>query len=233
MDWFDLLAVQGTLKSLLQHHSLKASALQYSASFMVQFSHPYMITGKTIALTRWTFAGKVMSLIFNMLSRLVIAFLPKIKHLLISWLPSPSALILEPKKIKSVNLSTFPLSICYEVMGADAMFLVFWMLNFKPGFSLSYFTFMKRLFSSSSLSAIRVVSATYLRLLIILQAILIQAYDSSSLAFCLLYSVYKLNKQGDKIRPWHTPFPILNQSLVQCPFLTVASCPATGFSGGR
>ena len=98
IDWFDLLAVQRTLKSLLQHHSSKASVLQYSAFFMVQFSHPYMTTGKTIALTRWTFVGKVMSLLFNMLSRLVIAFLPRSKHLLISWLQSPSAVILEPKK---------------------------------------------------------------------------------------------------------------------------------------
>ena len=100
MDWLDLLEVQGTLKSLLQHHSSKASILQHSAFLMVQFSHPYMTTGKTIALTTWTFAGKVKSLLFNMLSRLVIAFLPRIKHLLISWLQSPSSVILEPKKIK-------------------------------------------------------------------------------------------------------------------------------------
>ena len=98
MDWLDLLAVQGTLKSLLQHHSLKASILQHSAFFIVQLSHPYMTTGKTIAFTRWTFAGKVMSLLFNMLSRLVITFLPRSRHLLISWLQSPSAVILEPKK---------------------------------------------------------------------------------------------------------------------------------------
>ena len=101
IDWFDLLAVQGTLKSLLPHHSSKASILQSSAFFMVQLSHPYMTTGKTIALTRWTFVGKVMSLLFNMLSRLVITFLPRSKHLLISWLQSPSAVILEPKKIVS------------------------------------------------------------------------------------------------------------------------------------
>ena len=105
VDWLDLLAVQGTLKSLLQHHSSKASILQYSAFFIVQLSHPYMTTGKTIALTRWTFVGKVMSLLFNMLSRLVIAFLPMSKCLLISWLQSPSAVILEPKKIKSVTVS--------------------------------------------------------------------------------------------------------------------------------
>ena len=98
MDWLDLFAVQGTLKSLLQHHSSKASILQVPAFFIVQVSHPYMTTGKTIAFTRWTFVGKVMSLLFNMLSRLVIAFLPRSKHLLISWLHSPSAMILEPKK---------------------------------------------------------------------------------------------------------------------------------------
>ena len=106
MDWLDLLAVQGTLKSLLQHHSSKASILQHSAFFIVQLSHPYMTTGKTIALTRWTFFGKVMSLLFNMLSRLVLTFLPRSKHLLISWLQSPSAVILEPKKIKSATVYT-------------------------------------------------------------------------------------------------------------------------------
>ena len=105
MDWLDLLAVQGTLKSLLQHHSSKASILLHSAFFIVQLSHPYTTTGKTIALTRWTFVGKVMSLLLNMLSRLIITFLPKGKHLLISWLQSPSAVILEPKKIKSVTVS--------------------------------------------------------------------------------------------------------------------------------
>ena len=122
MDWLDLLAVQGTLKSLLQHHSSKASILQCSALFTVQLSHPYMTTGKTIALTRWTFVGKVMSLFFNMLSRLLITFLPRSKHLLISWLQSPSAVILEPPKIKSATVSP---SICHEVMGLDAMILVF------------------------------------------------------------------------------------------------------------
>ena len=122
MDWLDLLAVQGTLKSLLQHHSSKALILQRSAFFTVQLSHPYMTTGKTIALTRWTFVGKVMSLLFNMLPRLVITFLPRRKHLLISWLQSPSAVILEPPKIKSATVSS---SISHEVMGPDAMILVF------------------------------------------------------------------------------------------------------------
>ena len=119
MDWLDLLAVQGTLKSLLQHHISKASILQRSAFLMVQLSHPYMTTGKTIALTRWTFVGKVMSLLFNMLSRLVITFLPRSKHPLISWLQSPSAVILEPKKIKPVTVSIVSPSVCHEVMGPE------------------------------------------------------------------------------------------------------------------
>ena len=121
----DLLAVQGTLKSLLQHHSSKASVLQHSALCMVQLSHPYVTTGKTIALTRWTFVGKVMSLLFNMLSRFVIVFLPRSKVLLISWLQSPSAVILEPEKIKSVTVSIVSPSIYHEVRGPDAMILVF------------------------------------------------------------------------------------------------------------
>ena len=117
IDWLDLLAVQGTYRSL-QCHSSKASILRHSAFFIVQFSHPYVTTGKNIALTRWTFVGKVMSLLFNMLSRLVIAFLPRSKHLLISWLKSPSAVILEARKIKSVTVSTISPSICHEVMGS-------------------------------------------------------------------------------------------------------------------
>ena len=137
MDWLDLLAVQRTLKSLLQHHSSKASILRHSAFLTVQ--HPYMATGKTIALTRRTFVGKVMSLLFNMLSRLVITFLPRSKHLLISWLQSPTAVILEPRKIKSDTISTVFPSICHEVMGVDAMILVFWILSFKPTFFFIYF----------------------------------------------------------------------------------------------
>ena len=142
IDWLNL-------KSLLQHHSSKASILQCSAFFIVQLSYPYMTTGKTIALTRQTFVGKVMSLLFNMLSRLVIAFLPRSKHLLISWLQSPPEVILELKKIKSVTGSIVSPSICHDVTGPDAMILVFWMLSFKSTFSLSSFTFIKRLFSSS------------------------------------------------------------------------------------
>ena len=125
MDWLDLLAVQGTLKSLLQHYSTKESIFWCSTFFIVQLSHPYMTTGKTIALTRWTFVGKVMSLLFNMLSRLVITFLPRSKRHLFLWLQSPSALILKPRKIKSATVSTVSPSISHEVMGPDAMIFVF------------------------------------------------------------------------------------------------------------
>ena len=160
-------------------------------------------------------------LLFNMLSRLVITFLLRSKCLLISWLQSPSVVILEPPKNKASP------SICHQVMGPDVMIFVFWMLSFKPTFSLS--SFIKRLFSSSSLSTIRMVSSAYLRLLIFLLAILISACASSSLAFLLMYSAYKWNKHGDNIQPWHTPFPIWNQSVVPCPVLTVASWPANRF----
>ena len=125
IDWFNLLAVQGTLKSLLQHYSSKASILWRSAFFIIQLSHQYMTTGKIIALTRQTFVGKIVSLLLNMLSRLVIAFLPRSKCLLISWLQSASAVILEPPQIKSLTVSIVSPSICHEVMGPDAMILVF------------------------------------------------------------------------------------------------------------
>ena len=125
MDWLDLLAVQETLKSLLQHRSSKASILWCSAFFIVQLSHPYITTGKVIDLTKWTFVGNVMYLLFNMLSRLLIAVLPRSKYLLISWLQSPSAVILEPPKIKSSTVSTVYPSICHEVMGPGVMILVF------------------------------------------------------------------------------------------------------------
>ena len=136
IDWLDLLAVQGALKSLLQHHSSKVSILWHSALFMVQLSHPYMITGKTIALTTWTFVSKVMTLLFNMLSGFVITFFPGSKHLLISWLQSLSTVILEPKNIKPVSASTFSpsINIWHELMGLDAMISGFLMLNFKPAF---------------------------------------------------------------------------------------------------
>ena len=140
-DWFDLCAVQGTLKSLLQHHSSKASILQHSVFFIVQLSHPYMTTGKTIALTRQTFVGKAMSLLFNMLSRLVIAFLPRSKHLLISWLQSPSAVILEPPQNKAPHcFHCFPIYLP-EVMGPHATIFIFWMLSFTPTFFSLLFHF--------------------------------------------------------------------------------------------
>ena len=150
-------------------HLVKASILQCSVFFMVQLSHPYMTIRKTVALTKQPFVGKVMSLLFNMLSRLVITFLPESKCLLISWLQSPSKVILETKKIKSLTVSiVFPF-ICHEAMRLDVIILVFWMLSFKPTFPLSSFTFIKRPFNS----AIKVVSFAYLRLLIFLPAILI------------------------------------------------------------
>ena len=149
-----------------------------------------MTTEKSRALTRQTFASKVTALLFNMFSRFVIAFLPRSKCLLISWLQSPSTVILEPKKIKSVTVSIVSPSIWHELMGLDATILVFWKLSFKPTFSLSYFTFTNRLFSSSFLSAIRVVSSVYLRLLIFFLEILIPACASPSPAFCMMYSAY-------------------------------------------
>ena len=164
-----------------------------------------------------------------MLSRLLTAFLPRSKRLLISWLQSPSVVIFEPRKIKSNTVSTVSPSISHEVMGLDAMIFVFWMLSFKPTFSLSSFTYIKRLFSASSVSAIRVVSSVYLRLLIFLPANLFPACASSSPAFLMMYSAYKLNKQGDNIQPWRTPSPIWNQSVVPCPVLTVASWSAYRF----
>ena len=145
MDWVDFLAVQGTLKSLLQHHSSKASILRCSAVFIVQLSHPYMTTGKTIALTMQTFVSKITPLLFNMLSRWVIAFLTISKRLLISWLHSPSAVILELKKIVSHCFHCFLIYLPWND-GMDAMILVFWMLSFKPTFSLSFFTFTVKLF---------------------------------------------------------------------------------------
>ena len=179
---FGLRALQGTLKSLFQHHTSKVSVLWCSAFFIVQLSHPYITTG---ALTTWTFFGKVMFLLFNMLSRLVITFLPRSKRLLIPWLQSPSTVILEPKKIKSVTISIVSPSICHEVMGLDAIILAF-------------FTFIERLLSSSSLSAIRVVSSSYLKLLVFLPAVLISICASSCLVFHMMYSACK---QDDNIQP--------------------------------
>ena len=142
-----------------------------------------------------------MSLLFNKLSRLVIAFLPRSNRLLISWQQSPSAVILEPLKVKSVSVSIISPSICHEVMGTDAMILIFWMLGFKPTFSPLLFHLHQEALWSSLLSAVRVVSSAYLRLLLLLLAVLISAWASSSLAFRLVYSACKLNKQGDNIQP--------------------------------
>ena len=187
-----------------------------------------MTTGKTIALAIWTFVNEVMSVLFNTLSRFVIASLPRSTHV-ISWLRSLSTVILELKKRKSVTALTFPPSVWHEVMGPNAMILDFWILSFKWLFSLFSFTFIKRLFSSSLLSAIRVVSSGYLRLLIFVSAILIPGCDSSSLAFHMMYSACELNKQDDNIQPCRTPFPILNQSVVPCKLLTIVSWPAYKF----
>ena len=166
---------------------------QFFGAQLSLWSSSHTHTGKTIALTRWAFVGKVISLLFKMMSRLVIAFLPRSKCFLISWLQSLSEMILEPfiwKKIKSVTVSIVSPSICHEVMGLDAMNLVFWMLSFKPTFSLSSFTFLKRLFSSSSLSALKMVSSAYLTLLIFLPAILIPAcasHPAQHFAWCPLH----------------------------------------------
>ena len=199
----DLFAVQGTLKSLFQHHSSKASILWCSAFFIRQLSHPYMTTGKTVALTRWIFAGKIMSVFFNMLSRLVIAFLPRSKCLLISWLQSPLAVIRGPK-INSVTVYIVSLSICHEVMGSDAMIFVFLKLSFKPAFFTLLFHFhqdaLQSLFASCHQAETQKPGGICISdVLIFLPAILIPAYVSSNLAFRMMYSAYKLNKQGDNI----------------------------------
>ena len=172
-------------------------------------SHPYMIIGKAIALTWQTSVDKVMSLFFNILSRFVTAFLPRSKCLFISWLQSPSAVILEPKKINCVIVS---LSVCHEVMGPDAMILVFWMLCFKPAFSLhqevhhlfSYFTFIRRFFSSSSLSTIMLMSSAYLSYFSCQSWFQLVIHPAQCFTWCTLH--IKLNKQGDYIQPWCTPF---------------------------
>ena len=162
-----------------------------------------------------------MSLLYDTLSQFVLAFLPRSNCFLISWLQSPSTVILEPKKIKSATVSTVSPPICHEVVGPDAVIFVFRMLSFKPAFSLFSFTLIKRLFCSSLVSPIRVISSAYLRLLIYLLAILIPACDSSSLVFCTMYSTYKLYKQGDNIQPWRTPYPIFEPV---CCFMFGSDC---------
>ena len=156
MDWLDLLAVQGTLKNFLQHHSSKASILWCSAFFMIQLSHLYMTTGKTIALTIRTFVSKVMSLLFNILSRFVIAFLPRSKHLLNSWLQSPSTVIWEPKEVRSIIVSTFSPSVYHEMMGQDVMIFVCWMLHFKPAIQSPLSPLSRGSLAPLQISAIRI-----------------------------------------------------------------------------
>ena len=188
LGWTGWISFQSKGLSRVFSNTTRASLYRHSAFFIVQFSHLYMTTGKTIALTRQTSVSKVMSLLFNMMSSLVITFLLRSKHLLISCLQSPSAVILEHKKIKPVTVSIASPSICHEMMGPDVMTFIFCMLNFKPVLLLSSFTFIKRLLSSSLLSVTRVVSSAYLRLLIFLPAILIPAWASSSLACHMRYS---------------------------------------------
>ena len=181
-----------------------------------------MTTGKTIALTGWTFVSKVVFLVFNLLPRLVIAFLPRSKHLLLSWRSSPSAVMLEPPKNK--------VSHCFHCFShylpwndlTGAMIFVFWRLSLKPAFSGSSFSFIKRLLSSFWLSALRVVSSVYLRFWIFLPEIMIPICASSIPVCPNMYRAYTLNEQADNVQPWRTPFPIWNQSVVTCPVLTVA-----------
>ena len=183
-----------------------------------------MTTGKIIGFTVWTFVSKVISLLF----RFVIAFLPRHNCLLISWLQSPFTVILELKKIKSVTVYIVSPSICHEVMGLKAVILVFWMLSFKPTFSFSSYTFFKRLFSSSSLSAMSGV-IWISEVIGISPSYLDSSLCFSSPVFLMMYYAYKLNKQGDSLQPWCTHFPIWNQSVVPCPGLTVASWSAYRF----
>ena len=214
--WISLLS-KG-LRSLL-HHNSKASILRQSSFFMVQLSHPYMTTGKTTALTKWILVGKLMSLLFHMLPSFVIAFLPRSKCLLISWLQALSSVVLEPKKIKSVIAPPFPPPICHEVVRLDIMILVFWMLSFKSAFSLFSFTLSK-----SSLVPLHILPLEwYLHIwgcCYFSQQSWFLLNDLSSLAFHMRYSAYKLNKQGDNIQPCHTPFQVLNESVVPCKVLT-------------
>ena len=204
-DWF-LLGLSVLISLLSKELSESSPTPQFKS---INSTSPSLLYGPTLTsirdywkikvLTIQTFVGKVMSLLYNMLSRLVIAFLPRNKHLLILRLKSSSAVILESKKIKSVTVSIVSPSICHKVMGLDAMIIVFWMLSFKPALSLSSFTLIKRLFSYCLLSAIRVVSSAYLRILILLPIILIPACPSSNPGLHMMYSAYKLDKQGDSI----------------------------------
>ena len=208
---------------------LKASVLQCSVFFMYKLSHLYMTTGKAIALNICTFVDKEMSLLFNMSSRFVMTFLPRRKCLLISWWQSLSALILETKKIKPVTIFIAFSFIHHEVMGPDAMILIFWMLSFEPAFTLSSFTLKKRLFNLFFTFCHKSGFTAYLRLLILTPETLIPACNSSMLASHMMYSTYKLDKQDDTIQPWQTHFPVWNPSILLCLVLTVASWPAYRF----
>ena len=198
-DWFDLLAVQGTVKGLLQRHSSKASVLWHSAFCTVQVSQPYVAVGKTRASTIRTFVSRVTALLFNTLSTFVTAFLPR-SSCLISWLQSPSTVILEPKKMKSVITSIVTPSICHEVMGPDAMIVVFFIFGFKPAFSLSYFTLIERFFSFSLISAVRVVSISILRLLMLYLCITI---SNMYLYICHMYDIYNISSYNCKASKLH------------------------------
>ena len=206
---------------------MDSSALSFLHSPTLTSIHEW----KIIALTGRTFVGQVMSLLLNMLSRSVITFLPRSKRLLISWLQAPSAVFGTQKNKVWHCFHCFPIYFPWSD-GTRPMILVFWMLSFKPTFLLSSFTFIKKLFSSSLLSVIRVVSSAYLRLLIFLPEILIPvcaSWKKIHLAFHMMYSAYKLNRQSYNIQPSHTLFPIWNQSVVPCLVLTVASWPAYRF----
>ena len=233
-DWFPLgwtgwisLQSKGLSRVFFQHHSSKASILRCSAFLMVQLSHPYMTIGKTITLTRQTFISKLMSLLFNMLSFSRFSSKEQVSFNFMAVVTICSDFGAPQNKICHC-FHCFPVYLP-RMMRPDAMILVFWILSSNWTFSLSSSTFIKRLFSFSLLSAIRVVSSAYLRLLIFLLEILIPACASSSLAFHMMQSAYKLNKQDDNIQPWCATFPIWNQSNVPCPVLTVASWPAYRF----
>ena len=197
LEWTGLISLQSKGLSRVFSNTTVQKYQFFGAQLFVWSNYHIhtRLLGKNLALTIWTFVGKVMSLLFNTLSRLLIAFLPRSKHLLVSWLQSPSAVILEPKKIKSLTVSIVSPSICHDVMRLDVMILVFWILSSNPAFSLSSFTFIKRLFSSSLISALWLVSSAYLRLILIfLLEIMIPVCASSSLAFHMMYSVHRLNK---------------------------------------
>ena len=212
MDWWDLLAVQGTLKSLLQHISSKASILWCSAYIIVQLSHPYMTTGKTIALTRQTFVGKVMLLLFNMLSRLVITFLPRSKHLLISWLQSPSAVILEPRKRVSHYFHYFPIYLPWSD-GTGCHDLVFWMLSFKPTFSLSSFTFCRVIISPRwvSLSILQVSSHSGLSWMILLPNVTSHYASPRGVAASIDFQMLVTSRQWVPALQEHVPWTKMDQ----------------------